>query len=62
MNKDELIGNIKHWIGLDEEIKNLQRRIKEKRKEKVSCPFCSNILTRGCLIRHKKYSCKNKPE
>ena len=34
MNKDELIGNIKHWIGLDEEIKNLQRRIKEKRKEK----------------------------
>jgi len=34
MNKEELVSNIKQWISLDEEIKNLQRQIKEKRNEK----------------------------
>jgi len=34
MNKEELVANIKQWITLDEEIKNLQRQIKEKRNEK----------------------------
>ena len=34
MNKEELVSNIKQWILLDEEIKNLQRQIKEKRNEK----------------------------
>ena len=34
MNKEELVSNIKQWITLDEEIKNLQRQIKEKRNEK----------------------------
>lgn len=34
MDKEKLIGNIKHWIELDEEIKVLQKQIKEKRKEK----------------------------
>ena len=34
MNKDELVTNIKQWISLDEEIKNLQREIKKKRNEK----------------------------
>jgi len=34
MDKGELIKNIKEWIHLDEEIKDLQRQIKEKRTEK----------------------------
>ncbi len=34
MNKEDLILRIKDWIGLDEEIKNLQKQIKEKRNEK----------------------------
>ena len=33
MDKEELIKNIKGWIHLDEEIKDLQRQIKEKRNE-----------------------------
>ena len=28
MDKEKLIGNIKHWIELDEEIKVLQKQIK----------------------------------
>jgi hypothetical protein len=34
MNKENLISHIKDWIGLDEEIKNLQKQIKEKRNQK----------------------------
>jgi len=34
MDKEVLIKNIKDWIHLDEEIKSLQRQIKEKRNEK----------------------------
>jgi len=34
MDKEELIGNVKQWINLDEEIKVLQRQLKEKRNEK----------------------------
>lgn len=34
MDKEDLIKNIKGWIHLDEEIKDLQRQIKEKRNEK----------------------------
>ena len=34
MDKGELIANIKEWIGLDEQIKQLQITLKEKRKEK----------------------------
>ena len=34
MDKEVLIKNIKDWIHLDEEIKELQRQIKEKRNEK----------------------------
>ena len=33
MDKEELIKNIKGWIHLDEEIKDLQRQIKEKRHD-----------------------------
>ena len=32
--KDELITHIKEWINLDTEIKNYQKIIREKRKEK----------------------------
>ena len=35
MDKEELIKNIKGWIHLDEEIKDLQRQIKEKRNETI---------------------------
>ena len=35
MDKEDLIKNIKGWIHLDEEIKDLQRQIKEKRNEKA---------------------------
>ena len=41
--------------------KNKEKKAKQQ-KEKVDCPFCSNILTRGYLSRHIKNSCKNKPE
>ena len=36
MDKEDLIKNIKGWIHLDEEIKDLQRQIKEKRNEKMT--------------------------
>jgi len=52
MNKEELIGNIKHWIGLDEEIKNLQRQIKEKRKEKKE-----NTETLVRIMRENEIDC-----
>ena len=34
MSNQILVTNIKSWLTLDNEIKNLQRLIKEKRKEK----------------------------
>ena len=34
MSNQELINNVKNWIMLDNEIKDLQRIIREKRKEK----------------------------
>ena len=33
-DKQELINNVKNWITLDTEIKQLQKIMKEKRKEK----------------------------
>jgi hypothetical protein len=34
MNKDQLIVNVRDWITIDNEIKQLQKIIKDKRKEK----------------------------
>ena len=34
MDKEKLIENVREWIGIDNEIKQLQKIIKEKRKEK----------------------------
>ena len=34
MDKSALVGDIKSWIALDEDIKELQRQIKLKRKQK----------------------------
>lgn len=34
MNKDQLIENVRDWITIDNEIKQLQKIIKDKRKEK----------------------------
>ena len=35
-DKQELIANVKNWITLDSEIKQLQKLMKEKRKEKTA--------------------------
>ena len=33
-NKRQLIENVKNWIDIDNDIKTLQKQLKEKRKEK----------------------------
>ncbi len=33
-DKNELVNNVKNWINIDNDIKELQKVIKEKRKEK----------------------------
>ena len=52
MNKDELVTNIKQWISLDEEIKNLQREIKKKRNEKKE-----NTETLVRIMRDNEIDC-----
>ena len=52
MNKDELVTNIKQWITLDEEIKNLQREIKKKRNEKKE-----NTETLVRIMRDNEIDC-----
>ena len=52
MNKEELVSNIKQWIILDEEIKNLQRQIKEKRNEKKE-----NTETLVRIMRDNEIDC-----
>ena len=34
MDKEKLLNNVKGWIELDDEIKTLNRTLKEKRKRK----------------------------
>lgn len=34
MDKDELLNVVKNWISLDDQIKNLQKRIREIKSEK----------------------------
>lgn len=36
MNKEELLNVVKNWITLDDQIKDLQRRIREIKSEKKS--------------------------
>ena len=70
MDKEVLIKNIKDWIHLDEEIKNLQRQIKEKRNEKKestektrkNLARCAMVYNRFSLVyldysRHSKHCC-----
>ena len=38
-DRSRLIQNVKEWIGLDNEIKTLQREIKERRKKKKNITF-----------------------
>ena len=52
MNKEELISNIKEWISLDEEIKELQKQIKEKRNEKKQ-----NTETLVRIMRDNEIDC-----
>ena len=41
MDKEQLIENVRGWIAIDNEIKQLQKVIKEKRKEKKA--FTENL-------------------
>ena len=34
MDKDELLNVVKNWISLDDQIKELQKRIREMKSEK----------------------------
>ena len=34
MNKEQLLSNVKNWIAIDDDIKELSRALKEKRAEK----------------------------
>ena len=52
MDKEELVDNIKQWISLDEEIKQLQKQIKEKRKEKKE-----NTETLVRIMRENEIDC-----
>lgn len=52
MDKDELIGRIKNWITLDDEIKQLQKQIKEKRIEKKE-----NTETLVEIMRNNEIDC-----
>jgi len=52
MDKEELIKNIKEWIHLDEEIKDLQRQIKDKRNEKKA-----NTETLVKIMRENEIDC-----
>lgn len=52
MDKEELVDNIKQWISLDEEIKQLQKQIKEKRKEKKE-----NTETLVRIMRDNEIDC-----
>ncbi len=52
MDKEELITNIKGWIQLDEEIKTLQKQIKEKRNEKKQ-----NTETLVRIMRDNEIDC-----
>lgn len=42
MSNQELINNVKNWINLDNEIKDLQKIIREKRKEKKN--YTENLV------------------
>ena len=52
MDKEELVDNIKQWISLDEEIKQHQKQIKEKRKEKKE-----NTETLVRIMRENEIDC-----
>jgi hypothetical protein len=52
MEKEELVDNIKQWISLDEEIKNLQKQLKEKRIEKKQ-----NTETLVRIMRENEIDC-----
>ena len=42
MDKEQLIENVRGWIAIDNEIKQLQKVIKEKRKEKKA--YTANLV------------------
>ena len=52
MDKEELVNNIKQWISLDEDIKQLQKQIKEKRNEKKE-----NTETLVRIMRENEIDC-----
>ena len=42
MDKEQLLDNVRGWISIDNEIKQLQKVIKEKRKEKKA--YTANLV------------------
>ena len=44
--------------ALIEDLSNYHLKRKLKKKQKVKCPYCSRLVTRTNLSRHKKYNCK----
>ena len=45
---------------MDLEIKTNRDKEYERRKEKIPCPFCSNVYSRSSHTHHKKV-CKKRP-
>jgi len=51
-DKQQLINNVKSWIQLDTEIKELQKLIKEKRKEKKN--YTESLVS---IMRNNEIDC-----
>ena len=43
-NNDQLIENVKQWLSIDNEIKTLQKEIKERRKIKKDYYFLVDLM------------------
>ena len=56
-NKNKYNQKKKEWY---EKNKDKIKEYNQQRKQKVKCPYCNKEMTKGCLPRHIKYSCKHK--
>ena len=52
--RDKLEVGREYWLT----IKNKRN---EFRRQKINCPYCNKLISRGGLTKHKKQTCKNKP-
>jgi hypothetical protein len=53
-SQQELIQNVKGWLGIDEEIKELQKTIREKKKNKKI--FTENLVN---IMKENEIDCFN---